>query len=170
MPQEPLPESQHVDILVDLLSRFPEIYTITLNLPSSSCRLSYMVRRTLSQKEYGALRRHIRESLETFFYLHRHEQDRPLKLRRERYHDLTQLQFILNYDFLLGKTAGLLTAIISDLFQLDLITENRAAANSWRPDSELIKELTPAPESLFHRRSNRLVAFRDSGKVYIFDK
>lgn len=170
MPPESLPESHHVDTLVELLSRFPEIYTITLNLPSSSCCLSYMVRQKLDQKEYEALGQHIEENLKTYFYLNRYEEKHPVKLRRKRYGDLTQLQFSLNYDFLLGKTTSLLTAIICNLFQTDLITEDRRAGDTWRPAGKLINDLTPTPELPTDRRSSRLVAFRDSGKVYIFDK
>jgi len=172
MPQEPLPESSPVNILVDLLLRFPEIYTITLNLPSATCSLTYMVRRKLGRGEHPGLEQRIRESLETFFYLNRYKYKakEQIKLSRKQYHDLTQLSIVLSYDFLLGDTISLLTALIRDLFQDDLITEDRTGSSTRRPVRELVEESAPVPEALARCRSSRLVAFRDAGKVYIFDK
>ncbi|MGI6615618.1 MAG: hypothetical protein ACOX30_06335 [Dethiobacteria bacterium] len=172
MPQEPLPESSPVNILVDLLLRFPEIYTITLNLPSATCSLTYMVRRKLGRGEHPGLERRIRESLKTFFYLnrYRYKAKEQIKLSRKQYHDLTQLSIVLRYDFLLGDTISLLTALMRDLFQDDLITEDRTGSGTRRPVRELIEESAPVPEALARCRSSRLVAFRDAGKVYIFDK
>ena len=68
MPQDSLNESGHVNMLIKLLLSFPEIYTITLNVPSSSCRLSYMIRRKLDEKEYLALRQYLQENIETFIF------------------------------------------------------------------------------------------------------
>lgn len=170
MPQEPLPESSPVNMLVDLLLRFPEIYTITLNLPSATCSLTYMVRRKLGHGEHPGLERRIRENLETFFYLNRYKAKEQIKLSRKRYHDLTQLSIVLSYDFLLGDTISLLTALMRDLFQDDLITEDRTGSSTRRSVRELIEESAPVPEALARCRSSRLVAFRDAGKVYIFDK
>lgn len=173
MPQESLNESYHVNMLINLLLRFPEIYTITLNVPSSSCRLSYMLRRKLNQGEYLALRQYLQENLETFYYLHDYEDDCRIKVSQKRCHNLTQLQIILSHEFLLGEVISLLTKIMGDLFKADLVTENRLADGAgWHGENTntLSEELTRIPGAAPRRRSNHLIAFRDSGKVYIFDK
>lgn len=170
MPQDPLPESSPVNILVDLLLNFPEIYTITLNLPSATCSLSYMVRCKFGRKEQAAVEQQIRDNLETFYYLNRYEAKEQVRITWERYLDLTQLRIILSYDYLLSETVSLLNALLGDLFQSDLITENRTGRGSRRPVRESIGEPAPAPGTLSHRQSDQLIAFRDSGKVYVFDK
>lgn len=171
MPQDSLNESGHVNMLIKLLLSFPEIYTITLNVPSSSCRLSYMIRRKLDEKEYLALRQYLQENIETFYFLHGYEDDYHVKVLQKRCHNLTRLQVILSHNFLLGELVSLLTKIMCDLFQEDLITENRLENDAvWPGENAFVEELTLFPDSTLNHRSNHLIAFRDSGRVYIFDK
>lgn len=168
MPQDSLPESDHVNMLIDLLLRFPEIYTISLNLPSSTCYLSYMIGRKLNRGEGPALQRHLQENLETFYFLNRCEGEHRLEIEQSGYGNLTRLQLTLGYDHLLGGVISLLTAVVSDLFRTDLIIENRAGENLPRLEIDPAGELSiPNGPDI---RSNHLFAFRDSGKVYIFDK
>lgn len=171
MAQESRHESGHVNMLVKLLVQFPEIYTISLNLPASSCHLSYMIRRNLGPSELGALRRRLQDGLKMFHYLHHCPDDGHFKLRAKRYHHrLTQLQISLDYDLLLGELISLLTMNMCDLFPEELITENRAGSGRRWAGEGLAEGLPHIPGSGPDRRSSRLIAFRDAGKVYIFDK
>ncbi len=78
-------EKGPINMLVRALLRFPEIYTVTLNLPSATCRLSYMIRSTLNPEEEQNLRRHLQEALKTFYFLnlevnHLYLSDQDLKI------------------------------------------------------------------------------------------
>lgn len=169
MLQDPLPESDHVHMLVDLLLRFPEIYTITLNLPSSSCHLSYMIRRELTPEEYTSLQRHLQENLETFCYLNRCQERCPFEFAQKEYRGFTRLQITLSCAPFLEEIISLLTAIMEQHFPEALIAEKRIAGEHPWPENGFIGELSSSGRSP-EQRSNRLTAFRDSGKVYIFDQ
>ena len=90
---------------------------------------------------------------------------------QKRCHNLTRLQVILSHNFLLGELVSLLTKIMCDLFREDLITENRLENDAvWPGENAFVEELTLLPDATLNHRSNHLIAFRDSGSVYIFDK
>lgn len=169
MLQDPLPESDHVHMLVDLLLRFPEIYTISLNLPSCSCHLSYMIRRELNLEEYASLQRHLQENMATFCYLNRCQERCPFKISHKNHCGLTRLQLTLGCVSFLDELISLLTALMRDLFPEELAAEKRSAAEHRWPEDDFIGELS-SPGKDPQRRGNRLTAFRDSGKVYIFDQ
>jgi hypothetical protein len=167
MPEEPLPDADHIQMLVDLLLRFPEIYTITLNLPSASCHLSYMIRRELAQEQFTALERQLQEIMETFCFLNRCPERCRFAITRESEQGLTRVQLTLGCEPFLDKLISLITAIMHEHFPEELIVEQRSSAYCRWPENGFTGELTLPGDS--EQRSGRLSAFRDSGKVYIFD-
>lgn len=165
-------ESYYVNMLISLLLRFPEIYTINFYVTSSSCRLTYMVKRQLIQDEFLDLQQQLQEHLEAFYYFHDCDHPCRFKILKNIYPGLTQIQIVLSIDYLLGDAISLLTKMIHNFFKEDLLVENR-------PEKEYSESATAVPveELLSHspaaapnRKVSRLFAFCDAGKVYVFDK
>ncbi len=172
MIKDSLDDSYHVNMLINLLLRFPEIYTITFNVPSSSCRLSYMIKRNLDQKEYQDLRQRLQEYLRAFYFLNNCEDTCRFELLRNRYPGLTQIQIILTGDSQLSDVISLLTKTVKDFFNVDLIDEIRQGKDSGWPEAALPVEDLPGrfPSTDPNRKISHLFAFREAGKVYVFDK
>lgn len=172
MLKDSLDESYHVNMLISLLLRFPEIYTITFNVPSSSCCLSYMIKRKLDQKEFLDLQKRIKQNLEAFYFLHDCEDLCNFKTLKNSFPGLTQIQIILGGDSLLGDAISLLTKTVDDFFKTDLIGEIRPEREGCLPAIAAPVEelLSRSPSAAHNRRVSHLFAFRDAGKVYIYDK
>lgn len=171
MLQETREESYHINMLVNLLVQFPEIYTITFNIPASSCRLSYMVKRKLGQEEFQALRNKFQEYLEAFYFFHNCEHTCRFKLLKNTYPGLTQIQICLDGKPLDG-VISLFSNIVREFFNGDLISEIRRGEDSGLPEAALlVGEISGNyPASDPNRKISQLFAFREAGKVYVFDK
>lgn len=171
MTSECLEESYHVNMIINLLVRFPDIFTITYNLDSSSCCLSYMIKQEIKKDEYITFRRQLEENLEAYHFFKKKEHHKPT-VRKKTFRGLTQLEIGLYEDRLLNDEISLVTRFIRDLFGSNLIGE-------IRPEEADLGEDTPGEtnelmEYLLNRSHGgdvkNLFAFRDSGKVYVFDK
>lgn len=171
MHKDSLDESYHVNMLVGLLLRYPEIYTITFNVPSSSCSLSYMISRQLGHDEFLALRRRLKLSLEVFYALHDYGEALDFKIRKNKYPGLTRLQITLEGNAILGEAISLLTKTMHEIFDEDLIGELHPGSEGCLPEITAPPEELPGPPpAAQNHRMGHLFAFRDAGKVYIYDK
>lgn len=159
-------------MLVNLLLQFPEIYTITFNIHTSSCRLSYMVKRRLGHEEFQDLQQKLQEYLEAFYFLRNYEPPCRLKMLRNTYPGLTQIQICIDGSLPLDEVISLLTKIVHEFFNGNLISEIRRKEDLGWPEAapatgELSGHFSPSNPN---RKSSQLFAFREAGKVYVFDK
>lgn len=164
-------DSYHVNLVINILVRFPEIFTVTYNLDSSSFSLSYMISRKLSRENYISLCHQLEENLEAYRYFKKKE-SRKMEIKKKSLCGYTQLEIALAGDSLLGNEIALLTSIMRDQFGQDLICEMRMEESdypddepaSWDDLLELLLNRNPG------NNTKKLFAFRDAGKVYVFDK
>lgn len=171
MHKDSLDESYHVNMLIGLLLRYPEIYTITFNVPTSSCSLSYMISRQIGRDEFMALRRRLKLSLKVFYFLQDCEKTLEFNISKNKYPGLTRIQITLEGDAILGEAISLLTKTMHEIFEKDLIGEIRPTSEGCLPEiTAPPEELSGPPPAAQNRRMGHLFAFRDAGKVYIYDK
>ncbi|NLY37986.1 MAG: hypothetical protein GX044_01630 [Firmicutes bacterium] len=171
MQGESLEESYHINLVINILIRYPEIFTVMYNLESSSFNLSYMINKRLTRDKYMELARLLEENLEAYRFFKKKERH-PIKLRKKSFSGFTQLEIILPGGSQLNGEIGLITSIMRDNFKGDLISEMRLGDDdlseeepvSWDELLELL--LNRNPDS----HAKKLFAFRDSGKVYVYDK
>ncbi len=169
---ESLDESYHVNMLIELLMRYPEIYTITFNVTSSSCSLSYMINRQLQRDELADLKQKLKLSLQVFYFLHDYDDTVDFKIRKSRCYGMDRIQITLEANALLGEAISLLTKTMYEIFQEDLVGEIRPRNVGYLPEiAASLEELPGRPHSAeASRKIGHLFAFRDAGKVYIYDK
>ncbi len=166
-----LDDSYHVNMIINLLMRFPEIFTVTYNLAASSYCLSYMIKGKVNQECYSELRRRLKENLEAYCYFKKKESCK-IRLEKKHYGGFTQLEVKLAGENLTGEEISLITRLINDAYGHNLISELRPE------DVELDEEAATWEEmmSLFPSKRdagsevNRLFAFREAGKVYVYDQ
>jgi hypothetical protein len=121
---ECLEDSYHVNVIINLLVRFPEIFTITYNLAASSYCLSYMVNGKLDRDRYIELQRQLEENLEAYHYFCKKEHH-PITTRKKCFNNFTRLEVILSGDHLISNEIALITRMVNDAFGKTLISELR---------------------------------------------
>jgi hypothetical protein len=170
MHSDALEDSYHVQMIVNLLVRFPEIFTISFNLAAASCSLSYMIKQELKKEKYISFRHQLEENLETYHFL-QNKHHRKTAVRKKSFRGLTQIEIVLNGTQVCDEIS-LITRLIRELFGENLISEIRPE------DAALVEDGTEKWEEMFEFSLNRsqshhisnLFAFRDAGKVYVYDK
>ena len=171
MQGECLEDSYHVNLIINILVRFPEIFTVTYNLDSSSFSLSYMINKKLSKDSYINISRSIKDDLDAYRFFKK-KSSCPVSIHKKTFCGFTQIEINLSGDTLVSNEIGLITSIMREKFGQDLISELRFEENdpaddepaSWDDFMELLLNRNPV------NRTQKLFAFRDSGKVYVFDK
>jgi hypothetical protein len=171
MQSDCLEDSYHVNIIINLLMRFPEIFTVTYSLSESSYSLSYMVKTKVGLEQFKSFSCQLEENLEAYRFFKKKEHY-PVSVQKKYYCGFTQLETVLSEDHLIGEEISLITRLIKEQFGKTLISELRPE------DVDLLEEGPATWEEMLSILSNRkanssvknLFAFRDSGKVYVFDK
>ncbi len=161
--------SYHVNMIINLLMRFPEIFTVTYNLGASSYCLSYMIKGKVVQEDYISLRRRLEENLEAYCYFKKKDNCK-IRLGKEHYGCFTRLEVKLAGGNLTGEEISLITRLIHDAFGPNLISELRPddvdledGVSTWEEMMSLISNRDSGSEV------NKLFAFREAGKVYVYD-
>lgn len=166
-----LEDSYHVNMIINLLVRFPEIFTVSYNLSASSYDISFMVKGRVNQDQFSSLRRELNENLEAYRYFKKKEHS-SISVHKKFYCGYTQLETHLLDHHLAGEEISLITWLFKEKFGKSLIGELR------QEDVESLEDGASTWEEIFSMLSSRktdaivskLFAFRDAGKVYIFDQ
>lgn len=164
MKGECLEDSYHVQMMINLLIRFPDIFTISFNLDAASCCLSYMVRRKIENKNYIIFQKKLEESLAAYRYFKNKEHHRTA-VRKKTYRGMTQIEIELFGEQYLREEIALITSFVRDVYGRDLIC---AVRPEDRPGDgkglmEYLQKRKPGEDS------KNLFAFREAGKVYVYD-
>jgi len=166
-----LEESYHVNMIINLLMHFPEIYTVSYNLSDSTCSLFFMYRGRVTGEQYDSLRQKLDENLETFRFFKKKEHI-PISLNKKYYRGFTQLEARIKDNYLTEEEIGLITRVIRDIVGKFLISDLRqeevesfdSCLGGWE---EVFSAL---PSRGAESSVQKLIAFRESGKVYVFNQ
>jgi hypothetical protein len=156
------------DLLISILIRFPEIMSINLDLPRERCKFTFMLHGKVTKDNFSSFKSILTGSLAT-------------------YGELTDTEYNIKSDFsrsgpitLIGISCGtaelslelihLITALVEAEFAA-LVLRDPETAEACRDEEllrqeELIEYLLAQPGG---RRAN-LIAFREAGKVYVYNK
>lgn len=164
-------DSYYVNMIINLLVRFPEIFTVSYSLSSSSYSVSYMVTGRVDQKKFSSLRRKIEVYLEAYRYFKKKEHSR-ITLQKKFYYGFTLFETNLIDSDLAAEEVSLITRLFREDFEKSLINELRPedvesadeGSANWEEIFPLLSNRNP------NNAVNKLFAFRDAGKVYIYDQ
>lgn len=167
-------ELSGVNLLINLLVRFPEILTAHYNLTEAVLKLSFMLRLHPEQARYKAFKKCFSTSLKAYYDMLRLEPVAP-KIHKKPINNWTLLQVIFHKKNIFFEEINLVGTLILNEFKKEIITDTREngylsnGKKFFEEDfnEDFIKCLLP--EKKKHRKEN-LFAFREEGKVYIFDK
>ncbi len=165
-----LPEElSTVDLLIMLLLRFPEIFTINCNLPESKFKLSFMLKNIPEDARYGKFRKTFADAVKAYIELSKLDAVVPT-LSRKAIDSWILLQVTWKKENISFEEVNLINTIIWNEFKNDLIFDTRVEESLGKETS--FKE--DFIEYLLSRKNENneenLFAFREAGKVYVFDK
>ncbi len=160
-------ETSSVNMLIYLLLRYPQIIFINYNLAKNLFCISFMLKEKLETERYITFRKSFSECLVTFKEIVGVNHSTGIK--RKNVDGRTLLQITWKNKNISIEEVNLVSSLVLKEFHRELIIESRK--ENYIPKNNDEGE---AYEYLQTRRKEReeenLFAFREAGRVYVFDK
>jgi hypothetical protein len=157
------------NLLISLLIRFPEILSVNFDMPNDRCKFTFMLSGKRKREDILCFRRTFRESLETYFDLT--GEAIPYKIEVTFSSKLNLLEIASSTTLLSLEAIQLICGLVSNFFGDALLKDAECQDNSREDDltrhEEIIDYLLKASAGT---KQENLFAFREAGRVYVFDK
>jgi hypothetical protein len=161
--------SRSVGLLISMLVRYPELGTVRLDPACQTLKFTFLVTRLLEEEDFTSLKDHIRSALDAYTYL----MDKPIEtadVARESYDDLTVLTVTRDVQSLSQEEISLLIEILRSRFKRHLVAD----FNESLLEEDLLMQEQIIGEMLEDLRDTvqekNLIAFREGGRVLVFNK
>lgn len=162
-------ELSTVDLLVMLLLRFPEIFTINYNLLKPKFELSFMLKKSLENNRYMKFRKNFKDAAKAYIELSKLESTVP-KLSRRSIDSWTLLQVTWGKENIAFEEVNLINQMIWNEFKDDLVLDSRVEGLLERDSSSKEEFIEFLHSKKNENDEENLFAFREAGKVYVYDK
>ena len=162
-------EAQTTNLLISLLMRFPEIMSINYDMQKERCKFTFILNDTVNREKYCAFKKMLNESLSVFRDMT--DESFFLSTKITRSGKITLIESTCGA-FDLSLDAIQLIISLVDSFFCDIIVRDYDAVEMAR-DEEVIKQEEIIEYLLCNTtgaKKENLIAFREAGKVYIYDK
>ncbi|PKM81242.1 MAG: hypothetical protein CVU88_04075 [Firmicutes bacterium HGW-Firmicutes-13] len=163
-------ESLSVNWLVSVLIHFPEIYALNFNVNQHKFKFSYMLNKELTDREFLVFKEVLLDNLITYdeVILKKGAETTVLKTN---FNGLTLVEIIREIRTISLEEIHIVNSVMKNRFGQLLISEHTEKLNEFKEDlvrhEELIKYLSFNYSS---SKQENIFAFRQEGKVFIFDK
>ncbi|NMB41337.1 MAG: hypothetical protein GX996_05315 [Firmicutes bacterium] len=157
-------ELSNVSLLIFLLVNFPQIFTINYNLGQGKIIFSFMLKVNITRTEYIEFRKEFYSSVKAYNELLNIEGIPRLKRRNVK--SWTLLQVIFKRKSIDVEEVNLVSSLILKWFKNNIIFDVRNDNSLKTNGEEFIEYLLPQKK----QSKENLLAFREAGKVYVFDK
>jgi hypothetical protein len=157
------------NLLISLLMRFPEIMAINFDMPKEKCKFTFILQGAVSKEEYALFKSKLDESLDAFNELTGDELSVLTKLVRSG--KMSLIEITCKTDALCLENIQLLTSLIDVSFP-SIILKDTDIDDIVR-DEEMFRQEEIIEYLLSHTagaKKENLIAFREAGKVYVYDK
>ncbi len=162
-------EISNVDLLIFLLVRFPEIFTIKYNQARKKYTLLFMLQIDIDQERYLRFKDKFLTCLQAYNDLSGSRQSLT-RLCKRFLKPWTLLQVTLKKERISFEEVNLISSLVLNEYKNGLVfdcREKNAFDHKAVEQEELIEYLLPRKKK---KEEENLIAFRESGKVYIYDK
>ena len=161
-------ELSSVSLLIYLLVNFPLIFTINYNLVQEKIKLSFMLKTNIEQELYIAFKKRFYVCFRAYNEIYK--LGRLPKLSRKVAKSWTLLQVTFNRKSINVEEVNLVSNLILEQFKDNVLIDHRSGSSYLEKNSTTKEDFF---EYLLSRRKvneENLFAFREAGKVYVFDK
>ncbi|NPV28286.1 MAG: hypothetical protein HPY58_01250 [Firmicutes bacterium] len=161
--------SHIANLLTSILLCYPEIATINLDPKSRTVKFTFYLSNGVAKAKLKEFHRHLKESLRAYYYLEKREIE-VCSLVFQSLDFFTTIEFQRDVQTLSQKEIALIIALIKEEFGSQLVTEE--------DDGLMIDDLSLHEELIGYMLENakrsssntKLIALRDEGKVFVFNK
>lgn len=161
--------SDSIGLLISILVRFPEVGTINYEPRDQVLRFTFMLAQPLAKGAIRQFEEKFRKSLEIYNFL----EDRVPKvinLKYTPYDQLMALEVQRDVTSLSRNEIGLIIALVREAFEARLVSENNdnLMEEELLLQEELIDHMLESVRGTVPQR--QLIAFREEGRVMVFNK
>ncbi len=165
-------DSSCIDFLVSILVRFPQIFAIRFNNTTKSYIFTFMYRGSLAEDHFAELKVKIKDYFEVYKELN-DGFDIQLSFKKRKFRKCTFIEIFIDGDSLNIQDINLLASTMAVELGENVVSDYEEFAltllEGEDPDQEREVEYL-SRTGISHRTKENLILFRDSGKVYVFDK
>ena len=161
-------ETSSVNMLIYLLLRYPQIIFINYNLAKNLFCISFMLKEKLDAGRYISFRKSFSDCLVTFKEIV--GLNHATGIKRKNVDGRTLLQITWKNDNISIEEVNLVSSLVLKEFHRELIIETRKENYIHRKnndEAEVYEYLQPRRKE---KDEENLFAFREAGRVYVFDK
>jgi hypothetical protein len=156
------------NLLISLLIRFPEILSINFDRSKDRCKFTFMLSGKCEREEVLRFRKTCKESLETYFNLTGEAFTVKIGVSFSRKPNL--LEITSNTTFLSLDAIQLICGLVSNAFGEALLKDDECNDNSHDDLSRHEEIIDYLLNHSVGAKQENLFAFREAGRVYVFDK
>lgn len=156
-------------LLVSVILRHPEIGTVNYDPKNYLLRLNFLIRRSLTDQEYSQAVTKLRASLDAFYYVD-NRQAAYIEIDRSGYGELTVIELIRDIRSVSLEEIALMVEVLRGSFKENLLTDRCDPYLEEDPfyQEELVEELLEDLQQ--SRGESKLIAIREEGRVFVFNK
>ncbi len=161
-------ETSSVNMLIYLLLRYPQIIFINYNLAKNLFCISFMLKEKLENERYITFRKGFSDCLVTFKEIV--GVNHSTQIKRKNVDGRTLLQVTWKNKNISIEEVNLVSSLVLKEFHRELIIETRKEnyiSQKNNDESEVYEYLQTRKKE---REEENLFAFREAGRVYVFDK
>ncbi|MBE3571456.1 MAG: hypothetical protein IMW95_00655 [Moorella humiferrea] len=161
--------SDTIGLLISILVRYPEVATINYEPDEQLLRFTFMLSEPITGEKMEKFAEKFRKSLEVYNYLENREA-RIIDLKYTPYDQLTSLEVQRDVATLSRDEIDLIIALVREGFNSTLVAENNdnIMEEELMIQEELIDRMLESVRGTVPER--RLIAFREEGRVMVFNK
>ena len=167
--QQSKQDAYATNLLISLLMRFPEIMAINFDMPEEKCKFTFMLQGNVPKEEYALFKRKLGESLDAFSELTSENIAVSVKLVRSG--KVSLMEITSSTDYLCLEAIQLITSLLDISFP-QIVVKDMDILETVR-DEEMLRQEEIIEYLLSHTtgtKKENLIAFREAGKVYVYDK
>ncbi len=161
-----------IDFLVSILVKFPQIFAIKYNNTTRSYIFSFMYQGNLPENRFLVLKEKVQEYFCVYGELN-NGLDIRLSFKKRKYQKSTFIDISIDGDSLNVQDINLLASTMAVELGEGIISDYEEYVLNYlegdEPDQEREIEYL-SREGFQSRKKENLIVFRESGKVYVFDK
>lgn len=161
--------SDSVELLISMLVRYPEIGTINFDPETNNIKVTFMMLKLFQEQELEVFIKTLTSCLETLHFFKGKEPE-IIQVNYSFCEDVTLLEMKRDVSTLSGEEISLTTLIAKEYFGEFLMREgeSESAGDELIGDEDLIGKLL---ENVRYAGSDKkLIAFREEGRVKVFNK
>ncbi|MGE5599279.1 MAG: hypothetical protein ACM3XS_07850 [Bacteroidota bacterium] len=158
-----------MSLIVSLLVRYPAIATVSFDPRHKSLQFTFVIARPLAKEEFEPLHRTVTDSLEVAAVLNGRA-PRILKMTCSAHEGMSFLEVKRDVDSLMPEEIALLTTLIDQHFEKDLVREQDETLEE--EDQALQEEMIEhmLEDLKDSRPEKKLIGFREDGRVMVFNR